>query len=56
VRIVRYFLVGGAAAVLDIGLFAALAQYAGLPWFPVSVCSFVLATLLNYFLSIVFVF
>ena len=54
--IVRYFFVGAAAAVVDIALFALLAQYAGLPWFPIAAFSFVLATLVNYFLSVNFVF
>ena len=54
--IVRYFFVGGAAAAVDIALFALLAQYAGLPWFPVAIFSFVLATMVNYVLSIKFVF
>ena len=55
-KIVRYFLVGGTAASVDLALFATLTQWAGLPWFPVAVCSFVIATLVNYLLSIVFVF
>ena len=54
--IVRYFFVGGAAAAVDVTLFALLAQYAGLPWFPVAIFSFVLATMVNYVLSIKFVF
>ena len=54
--IVRYFFVGGAAAAVDIALFALLTQYAGLPWFPVAILSFVLATMVNYVLSIKFVF
>ena len=54
--IIRYFFVGGAAAAVDITLFAVLAQYAGLPWLPVAVFGFVIATLLNYCLSIIFVF
>ena len=54
--IVRYFFVGGAAAAVDIALFILLAQYAGLPWFPVAIFSFVLATMVNYVLSIKFVF
>ena len=55
-KVVRYFFVGGTAASVDITLFAVLTQLAGLPWFPVAVFSFVIATLINYFLSITFVF
>jgi len=55
-KLIRYFCVGGAAAVVDITLFSALAQFAGFPWFPVAVFSFVVATLVNYFLSINYVF
>jgi len=52
----KYFFVGGAAAVVDIGLFTILAGYLGWPWVPVSICTFILATLVNYFLSIKFIF
>jgi putative flippase GtrA len=55
-RIVRYFFVGGAAAVVDISLFSIFASYLGWPWIPVSVATFIIATLINYFLSIRFVF
>lgn len=55
-RIVKYFFVGGTAAVVDIGLFAIFAGYLGLPWIPVSIATFILATLVNYLLSIRFVF
>ncbi|MBT8537124.1 GtrA family protein [Polynucleobacter paneuropaeus] len=55
-RIVRYLFVGGTAAVVDIGLFSLFAGYLGWPWIPVSVVTFILATLTNYFLSIQFVF
>jgi len=55
-RIVRYFFVGGTAAVVDIGLFSLFAGYLGWPWIPVSIVTFILATFTNYFLSIQFVF
>lgn len=55
-RIVKYFFVGGAAAVVDISLFSIFASYLGWPWVPVSIATFILATLTNYFLSIQFVF
>jgi putative flippase GtrA len=52
----RYFLVGGSAAVVDIGLFMLFAQHLGMPYLRVAVASFVVATLVNYLLSIRFVF
>jgi putative flippase GtrA len=52
----RYFVVGGFAAAVDIGLFMLLARHFGMPYLRVSVASFVLATLANYWLSIRFVF
>lgn len=55
-RIVKYFFVGGIAAFVDIGLFSLLASYLGYPWIPVSIATFVIATCINYFLSIQFVF
>jgi hypothetical protein len=55
-RIIRYFFVGGTAAVVDISLFSIFASYLGWPWVPVSIATFILATLTNYFLSIRFVF
>ena len=55
-RIVKYFFVGGVASVVDIGLFSIFSGYLGWPWVPVSIVTFMLATLANYFLSIKFVF
>lgn len=55
-QIARYFLVGGTAAATDITLFFLFSQIAGLPYLPVSACSFIIATLVNYWLSIRFVF
>jgi putative flippase GtrA len=52
----RYFLVGGAAAVVDIGLFLYFAQRLGMPYLRVGAASFVVATLVNYLLSVRFVF
>jgi len=48
--------VGGVAACVDIGLFMLFAQHLGLPYLRVSAASFVAATLVNYWLSIRFVF
>jgi len=55
-RILKYFFVGGAAATVDIGLFSIFASYLSWPWIPVSIATFIFATLTNYFLSIRFVF
>lgn len=52
----RYFFVGGAAACVDIGLFALFAKAMALPYLRVATASFVLATLVNYWLSIRYVF
>ena len=52
----RYFFVGGAAACVDIGLFALFAKVLDLPYLRVASASFVLATLVNYWLSVRFVF
>ena len=52
----RYFVVGGIAAAVDIGLFMLLAQGLGLPYLRVAAATFVLATLVNYVLSVRFVF
>ena len=55
-RLVKYFFVGGSAAVVDIGLFTVFASKLGWSWLPVSIVTFTLATLVNYVLSIQFVF
>ena len=47
---------GGAAACVDIGLFMLFAQGLGWPYLRVAAGSFVAATLVNYFLSVRFVF
>ena len=52
----RYFLVGGTCAIVDIGLFMMFAQVLGFPYLRVAAASFTAATLLNYFLSVRFVF
>jgi putative flippase GtrA len=55
-KIVKYFFVGGTAAAVDIVIFSIFAGYFGLPWIPVSIFTFILATFVSYFLSIRFVF
>jgi putative flippase GtrA len=52
----RYFLVGGFCSAIDIGIFTLFAKYLGLPYLRVAAASFVLATLVNYWLGIRFVF
>jgi putative flippase GtrA len=54
--IVRYFLVGGTAALVDWTLFGVFAMWLGWPWFPVALSSFLVATLVNYVLSVRYVF
>jgi putative flippase GtrA len=48
--------VGAAAAAVDIGLFMLFAGHLGLPYLRVAAGTFVIATLVNYFLSVRFVF
>lgn len=56
VPLVRYFCVGGVAAAVDLTIFALLAKIAGFPYMAVAVFSFVVATAVNYALSIRHVF
>lgn len=55
-RLARYFVVGGVAAVVDIGLFLLFAQYLEFPYLRVAAGTFVVATLVNYALSVRYVF
>lgn len=55
-RIFRYFCVGGIAATVDIGLYAIFAYLLEFNYLLVAACSFFLATLVNYLLSIRYVF
>lgn len=55
-KLVRYFFVGGTAAMVDLSLFALGAKWMSLPYLPVAAGSFIVATLVNYFLSVRFVF
>jgi len=56
VKIVRYLFAGGAAAVVDFGFFSLLTKGLGFPWAPIALFSFLLATLVNYQLSVRYVF
>ena len=55
-KIIKYFLVGGMAAVVDIGLFYLGAGVAGWNYLIVGTVSFTLATLVNYVISVRVVF
>ena len=55
-RILRYFIVGGMAATVDIGFFLLFAKLAGFNYLVVAPLGFVLATWVNYQLSIRHVF
>ena len=55
-RIVRYFGVGAVAAAVDISLFALFAGYFRYPYLVVGCFTFILATAVNYELSVRFVF
>lgn len=55
-KVVKYFFVGAAAAAIDIGIFSIAVKMFQLPWFPVALVSFVVATAANYALSIRHVF
>ena len=55
-HIARYFVVGGVCAIVDLGIFFVFAKLANLPYLRVAAAGFLIATLLNYFLSVRFVF
>ena len=55
-KIVRYFFVGGAAAVVDIGIFFLFAKLAGHDYLLVGCVGFLIATAVNYVLSVKHVF
>jgi putative flippase GtrA len=55
-RVVRYFFVGGVAAAVDISLFTLFAKVLGYSYLLVAPCTFVVATWVNYVLSVRHVF
>lgn len=55
-RVVRYFFVGGIAAAIDISIFSVAVKVLEFDWFVVALYSFVIATAVNYMLSIRYVF
>ena len=55
-KIVRYFFVGGVAAAFDIGIFFLFAKVAGYDYLLVGCVGFLIATAVNYVLSVKHVF
>ena len=55
-KIVRYFVVGGMSASVDIGFFFLFTSILNIGWFQSALGSFTLAIAVNYFLSIKYVF
>ena len=55
-KFIKYFFVGGVAAIVDFLVFALFVKIFKLPWFISGITGFVLATLVNYLLSIKHVF
>ncbi|MFQ3244740.1 MAG: putative flippase GtrA [Arenicella sp.] len=54
--IFKYLLVGGTAAAVDISIFVAFGYYLGFNYLIVGAIGFIIATAVNYFLCIKFVF
>jgi len=55
-KIIRYAVVGGTAAMVDFSIFAVFAKWLGFNYLWVGAIGFILATTVNYFLSTRFVF
>lgn len=55
-KILKYGAVGGTAAAVDFTIFAVFAKYLGYDYLLIGAIGFIVATTLNYFLSIRFVF
>ena len=55
-KIIKYFFVGGTAAVVDITIFFIFAKVIQFPYLTVGALGFVIATIVNYILSTRFVF
>ncbi len=55
-KILRYLLVGGVGATVDLAIFSVATYYFSLPWLLSSVISSLVSTLVGYYLSICFVF
>jgi putative flippase GtrA len=54
--IIRYFFVGGFGALVDLVIFSIAVRVYQLDWFYPAIASFLVATALNYTLSVIFVF
>jgi len=55
-KIIKYFFVGGTAAIVDVGLFFIFAKFLAYNYLLVGFFTFIIATFVNYSLSIKFVF
>ena len=55
-KIAKYFVVGGFSALVDLAVFSAGVYLLGWGWFPAALLSFILATAVNYVLSVGYVF
>lgn len=55
-RVIRYFVVGGLSAAIDIGIFVVFAKILGYNYLVIGAVSFLIATLANYVLSVRHVF
>lgn len=55
-KVIRYFIVGGIAGVVDLGLYTIFAIYLGFHYLYVACFTFLAATTINYLLSIRHVF
>lgn len=55
-KIVKYFAVGGIAAIVNLGIFFIFAKIMGFNYLLIAAISFVIATLVNYQLSVMHVF
>lgn len=56
IKIFRYLIVGAVASIVDFSVLFALVIFFNFHWFFAALLSFVLATIINYFLSITYVF
>lgn len=55
-KIIKYFFVGGTAAIFDVGFFFIFAKFLAYNYLVVGFFTFIIATFINYYLSIRFVF
>jgi len=55
-RLLRYFIVGGISATVDLSIFIVAVKGFQQNWFFVAICSFFVATTINYMLSVHYIF